>query len=762
MRSQSDFKKHRRGLFHVFNAAAGRAVEDPVAHDVFISYARPDFNRIESYVEKIKKNLGLSVWIDLDQLEAGDAWQSKIDASLAASRVVVAFLSAHSLTSDAVFHELNSAIAQKKPIIPIYISPIYDRGPTKWAAVRAYLSGIHHIELKEFGGGDGWLDALGSALKKLDVPGLQRRRFPEGANRHSARIPTLSRMRLDELQSMPKENLQEGIKRLQLALDADSKDPAIQYSLGLLHLARKSYARAQEPLRAAAAVFIDDAYVQLHAGVAMIAGRSVRKLPIREGGEIFQFIRPAYEKGFEQADIVWFTGAFVHDFYVLNFLEPPHLAQYDFTPETVFDRAQSLTQFPDDLNALLPHAQFSDKILRVLRNGSDEAIDQIRTDDLVGNGAENINREKIEKFFSVYPANNPRRKAVWALAYAVAACFGWLLMLASAKSDSSGVILWTLVSPLLYVPVYVQFRTGAWSPFKKPVTLLAVLGVAAFHVLLGLGYAGVLSTGPAFFGHFIAATTWFGAAVMARRAYIHYRRRAIRAADREIDLAILLDRQRTEQSFNQLADFDRTDQRINAEIIYGISTSLREDENGYIWHYGEDGYPRVATQIVLLATFTEHQLIIYKAIFDLREDFIAQQTQHELFFRDIDTITIEIGTSQVRDADQPAKKTKKSDGSRPVKTKTKRNAKFIIRTTGGSTISVPLYDESAGEKIDENLKNRNDAAISAIRYRVQAKKTELRLAAIRRIEEQNLYADVSIPDEDPLILSVVPADSAGR
>lgn len=759
MRSQIDINRRRSGMSRLFDAASGKVAEEQFAYDVFISYARPDFSRIESYVEKIKKDLGLAVWIDLDQLEAGDAWQSKIDKSLAGSRVVVAFLSPHSMTSSAVLHELKKAIAKGTPIIPVYLSPDYGRAPPEWDDVRRYLSGVHRIDLKEFGDGAGWIDALGSALKKLGVPALQRRRFPEGANRHSARIPTISRMRLDELQSMPKEQLQLEIKRLQLALDAAPGDPSIQYSLGLLHLARKSYARAQGPLKAAAAIFIDDAYVQLYAGVAMIAGRAVRKLPIREGGDIFQFIRPAYEKGFEQADIVWFTGAFVYDFYVLNFLEPPHLAQYDFTPETIFDRAQSLTQFPDDLKALLPHAQFSDKVSRVLRSASDEAIDQIRTDELVSNNSENINREKIEKFFTLPPADNPRRKAIWAAVYAVAACLGWLLMLASSKGGSSGVILWTVLSPALYVPVYLRVRWGEWTLASKPVTILVVLSVAAFHLFLGLGNGAAISTGFAFFGHFVAVTTWFSAFVMARRAYIHYRRRAIRAADREIDLAILLDRQRTEQSFNQLADFDRTDQRIDAEIIYGISHSQRDDESGYVWHYGEDGIPRVATHIVLMATFTQHQLIVYEAVFDIREDFIAQQTQHELFFRDIDTITIEIGTSQVKKADQPAKKKKKSGRSQPTKAKTKRNARFIIRTTGGSTISVPLYDESAGEKIDENLKNRNDAAISAIRYRVQAKKTELRLAAIRRIEEENLYADLNIPSEDPLILSTVLADN---
>jgi hypothetical protein len=652
---------------------------------------------------------------------------------------------------------LKSAIAQKKPILPIYLRPVHETPSPEWNEVRRTLSAIQYIDLSQFGGGDGWVEVLGAALKKLEVPALKRRRFREAAARRSARIPSLSRMTLAELQAMPREKVQAEIQRLQLALTADPADPSIQFSLGLLHLARKSYSRARAPLQAAAAVLIDDAYAQLYAGAAMIAGRAVRKLPIGEGGDIFQFLRPAYEKGFEQSEIVWFMGAFVYDFYVLNFLEPPKFAQYDFTPETIFDRAQSLTPYPAELKALLEHAQFSDKILRVLRSASDEAIDQIKTDELVSNSSATVDRERIEKFFSLWPADNPGRKAIWAAGYAVAACLGWLVMLAAADGDAFGAIFWTLISPLLYVPVYSALRRQRESLLTKPLFLWLTAGVAIFHVFSGFGSAAAVSNQAAFIGHSAAVAAWFAAAIMAQRAYNHYVRRAKRATDREVDLAILLDRQRTEQSFNQLADFDGSDRRISAEVIYGISHSLRDDEDGYVWHYGEDGFPRVATHIVLMATFTEHQLIIYKAVFDLREDFIAQQTQHELFFRDIDTITIEIGTTQAKESDE-GKKAKSGDSQKP-KPNTKRNARFIIRTTGGSVISVPLYDEAAGEKIDKDLQNRNDAAISAIRYRVQAKKTELRLAAITRIEEENLYANVEIADEDPLLIAAQYSES---
>ena len=91
-----------------------------MSYDVFISYSRHD----EVFVERLTAQLdalGYSYWIDTTGIESGDVFKKNIVKAIKASRVVLFVSSRHSNESTWTTREINYAIHNGKPIIPIRV-----------------------------------------------------------------------------------------------------------------------------------------------------------------------------------------------------------------------------------------------------------------------------------------------------------------------------------------------------------------------------------------------------------------------------------------------------------------------------------------------------------------------------------------------------------------------------------------------------------------------------------------------------------------
>jgi AAA-like domain/TIR domain len=113
-----------------------------VAWDVFISYAREDFARIQPWVQRLK-NAGVSVWIDQECVDGGLPWTREVVKAIHNCKVLVLMGSPASVASEQVITEISLAKESKKGILPIYLEPI-EALP---AELEWLLARIHYIEL---------------------------------------------------------------------------------------------------------------------------------------------------------------------------------------------------------------------------------------------------------------------------------------------------------------------------------------------------------------------------------------------------------------------------------------------------------------------------------------------------------------------------------------------------------------------------------------------------------------------------------------
>ncbi len=84
---------------------------------VFISYAHKDSGKVLPVLRAMEEE-GIRFWYD-EGLEAGQNWPKAIAEHLRDSGAVLAFLSAHSLTSHNCAREINYAVAEKKSILKV-------------------------------------------------------------------------------------------------------------------------------------------------------------------------------------------------------------------------------------------------------------------------------------------------------------------------------------------------------------------------------------------------------------------------------------------------------------------------------------------------------------------------------------------------------------------------------------------------------------------------------------------------------------------
>ena len=89
-------------------------------YDVFISYSRQDKNFVDQLREQLEL-AGYNYWIDTSGIESGDAFKQNIVKAIKASRVVIYISSKASNQSPWTTKEINYALHNKKPIIPIRI-----------------------------------------------------------------------------------------------------------------------------------------------------------------------------------------------------------------------------------------------------------------------------------------------------------------------------------------------------------------------------------------------------------------------------------------------------------------------------------------------------------------------------------------------------------------------------------------------------------------------------------------------------------------
>ena len=88
-------------------------------YDLFISYSRKDEKVIDNYFLKKFQDSGLSIWLDRDKVSTGDEFTPEIEQGIIDSSVVVYFSSRAANRSKYVTAELQSALDNGKPVIPI-------------------------------------------------------------------------------------------------------------------------------------------------------------------------------------------------------------------------------------------------------------------------------------------------------------------------------------------------------------------------------------------------------------------------------------------------------------------------------------------------------------------------------------------------------------------------------------------------------------------------------------------------------------------
>lgn len=655
--------------------------------EVFISYARSDNSILKPALDAFEK-LGVPTWIDVDGLTPGDKWRQSVDDAINSATAVVFFASPMAVSSDEVAHELRMAEKLGKPILPIFVSRIEDF-PEKCADLREILFGRHILDLERYGSSAAWVEAAGAALKEMGVASLRRRSFDDTAYLRPERIPPLASMSLSEVESLvASASYKQRMERLQAALKANPADPVVQAAVGQIHLVSKRYNQAQESLKEASKLLIADAWTPFFYALSVIARRKVAGIPITEGRRVHEYLRSSLDLRGDNSIFVIIYGAFVLDFFVNNGLAPPFEM-----PEELFDKAQNLTQFPKELEAVLKHLDLSDKSKKIIRTLSDESIDSINSEKQITDRGIEINYEKIKNYFSIPRPNNPERKALIA--------FGSMLVaLGVGVFSNIGMVALSLILAPFAFSFFYSGRNRWFSPYA--IWKQRIIFGIAFSLIGGI-YAG------------IAAVFSLGMAAYGYLAVKHFWRRHLRASDRDVDVASLIRAQKAERSFYEMTGQARGD-FVEPAIVHGIEKTVPDVDKTnaskrLVLRLGEDDRWRSAGRSLLLANFTRDQLIIYRTDYDLRTSRLLLQKTDETYFKEVDTVTV------TRTQDTATGWTEEW---------------FTIRTTGNAKFEVLIAaykskDQNSkdddGESIGEETRVQNDRAIIMIRREVQRAKT---------------------------------------
>lgn len=117
---------------------------------IFISYSRADKNVVDTYVERLRGQ-DFIVWQDVSDIPAGEKWSEALIHAIDAAAVVLVFCSHSASNSPYVNAEVDHAIAQSKPIIPVWLQDKTALGDGKlnpFNAVKS-LTGFSERALKD-------------------------------------------------------------------------------------------------------------------------------------------------------------------------------------------------------------------------------------------------------------------------------------------------------------------------------------------------------------------------------------------------------------------------------------------------------------------------------------------------------------------------------------------------------------------------------------------------------------------------------------
>lgn len=89
--------------------------------DIFISYSRDDLAEVEPFVKQIEARTGLRCWIDWNGIESGAEFEEKIVNAIDEVKVVLFFVSDHSMASPYAKMEINYAYNTQKKVVPVVL-----------------------------------------------------------------------------------------------------------------------------------------------------------------------------------------------------------------------------------------------------------------------------------------------------------------------------------------------------------------------------------------------------------------------------------------------------------------------------------------------------------------------------------------------------------------------------------------------------------------------------------------------------------------
>lgn len=107
---------------------------------IFISYSRIDVESAGYIVARLEQD-GFNVWIDREEIKAGELWHEAIVQAVDDACAFILMLSPSSVASDNVRREVDLAEAANKELVPVLLAPI-----ELPANLRYQLAGVEWIE----------------------------------------------------------------------------------------------------------------------------------------------------------------------------------------------------------------------------------------------------------------------------------------------------------------------------------------------------------------------------------------------------------------------------------------------------------------------------------------------------------------------------------------------------------------------------------------------------------------------------------------
>ncbi|MEN6318928.1 MAG: toll/interleukin-1 receptor domain-containing protein [Syntrophaceae bacterium] len=117
--------------------------------NIFLSYAREDFERVKIYFDVLDKEKRFSPWMDKGSIPSGKKWEEEIKKAIDRSQVILFFISKNTTKSDKYFHkEMYQALAKKESNGILLIIPAF----LESASIPAQLKDYHGVELYDNNG----------------------------------------------------------------------------------------------------------------------------------------------------------------------------------------------------------------------------------------------------------------------------------------------------------------------------------------------------------------------------------------------------------------------------------------------------------------------------------------------------------------------------------------------------------------------------------------------------------------------------------